>query len=273
MKTTKHLIEVMHNSTIARYLVHVGDLQNNPPDGFTKLTDVVEANLSPSRRVIYNDIKKNIIADKLASDLDLVYFKQTEPCYADNAESIVVTIEDTNAVLYNTPLNLMLLAACTDGVKHTFRSDKTNTRIVQLERNHSVVGVSDIASEFGPYYINNQTDTITINELSVRSIQFIHFMKLVNCSDFKNKMTNGNLLLAYADAYHHNLDDDVISINHPMENVASIDYDQFTGSVADNIIEVRSTYTTSMYAGNYEANQLDSGFVELLQMSIKARLE
>lgn len=80
-------------------------------------------------------------------------------------------------------------------------------------------------------------------------------------------------MLAYADAYHSNLDDDIINITDPIEYVSSIEYDQFTGSVKDNVIEVRSTLFKSMYAGNYEANELDSMFVELLQMSIKARLE
>ena len=272
MKTTKHHIEVKHANAIARYLIQVGDLESNPPEGYTQMGFVIENNLSPSRRTIYNDIKKAILAERLATDLNLVYFKQTDPIYADDREAIVVTIENTNAVLYNTPINLMVMAACTNDVNPSFHSDKNNQRIVQLERGHTVVGVLDMASDFGAYYINNVTDSITINEISTRSIQFIHFMKLVNCTLFKQRMTNGNLLLAYADAYHANLDDDIINIANPVEYVDSILYDQFTGSVEGNIIEVHSSLFKSMYAGNYEANELDSMFVELLQMSIKARL-
>ena len=67
----------------------------------------------------------------------------------------------------------------------------------------------------------------------------------------------------------NNLDDDVIDGDVFTESsIYKINYDQFTGPCDDNIIEVTTTSSKNQYVGEYQANKLDSGIVELLRYSI-----
>lgn len=210
----------------------------------------------------------NAITPREFDDLEDVYFHAIKPIYVNPKEKIMVDIQTTQSILFNTPINLMYIAAVGADFDKTFFNDESGSTIVRLQRHNLCVAVSAEASNFGGYVMHSQFDHVTLNEVHPRSIQYAHITQLIRCNDFKEHMTNGNLLLAMADSYFNNADDDVISITH-VGNVNGIYYDQFTGSVEGNIIEI----TMGTDVVEYDAAKLDSALVEILEYCINEKMK
>ena len=271
-KTVKVHMEVCHDKTFARY-----DVQSNPndawKDGATLLGGPETLNLPASRRKIYEQIVDAIYGYDCFSDTDLIYFKQAGAMYSLPNENIHVDINSTQHILFNTPLNLMFTAACTDDHDITFYSDVTSERIVRLVRYAMSINVHPTDGDpVGMHMVYMNGDHIVLNDVSSRSIQFNHVIRLINCKNFVSKITNGNLLLAFADIYHHNLDDDIIEISSLLPGVGNVIYDQFSKYSDGNVIEVNRIQNGSIYIGEYRPDVLDSVFVEFLIYEIEAIL-
>lgn len=213
-------------------------------------------------RELYISVMKN----KLMHDGFNIYYRKAAAIYKSIDKSVVVELNDTNGVLFNTPLNLLLLAACTHSPETTYRLDTGNT--IKLVRHHAGVEVVVVGSVVR-YQVLSDT-LLTFNELSPRCIQFAHVAQLLRCPEFIENINNGNLLLAYADTCMGNLDDDVIDGDvFTAATRYNVYYDQFTGSIPDNFIVVTPRYgITDIYQGEYESNLLDSRLVELLHRSM-----
>ena len=271
-KTVKIHMEVCHDKTFARY-----DVQSNPndawKDGATLLGGPETLNLSASRRKIYEQIVDAIYSYDCFSDIDTIYFKQAAAIYSLPNENIDIDINSTQHTLFNTPINLMVAAACTDEHDVTFYSDVTDERIVRIVRYTTSVNIHPTDSDpVGMHMVDLNGDNIILNSVSPRSIQYKHIVRLINCKNFVSKITNGNLLLAFADIYHHNLDDNIIEIPSLLPNVSNVVYDQFSKYSNGNAIEVNGIQNGSIYIGEYRPDDLDSVFVEFLIYEIEAIL-
>lgn len=259
-------IEVLHDKTYARYVVRTHPTEQWK-DGATQLGGIDLTKLSPSRRKTLTQIIDHISSCTELDGYDDVWFKQL-PAYVSSNGEQTVNITDTDGLLFNIPINLMLLSACTTDYDVTYHSAKTQSRIVRLIRCTTSVNVHPYDGVAGAYACTLRTDFITVNQINPRSIQFNNLVQLIDCNAFKDKITNGNLLLAFADAYYDNLDDDIINIKDAIPNVEVV-YDQFTGNEQGNTIELNSSDLPGKFEVSYEAGKLDSGFVEFLEDSIK----
>lgn len=215
-----------------------------------------------------------LLSDDRLTDVKTIYFKKITNTHVNEEDNINVTTNDENTSLFNIPSNLMLAAALTDTFDSTFTSSRgkhfEDDIIVRMIRN--TMSVSMYPGEdgiIGAYACNLIADTGSINEMPVRSIQYNHMVRLIRNNKFKSNITNGNLLLAYADIYRANVDADTLNINNPCEDVSTIEYDQFTGDVNDNVIRVYTGGKSTIYNDYYAADELDNSFIELLKNGIK----
>lgn len=258
------LVEINWNMNWGRYLVFHKSKRH-----LHKVSiKVINPNAHSAMVALHDGIFNAINDYNLFDNLEDVYFHAIKPIYVNPKEKIMVDIQTTQSILFNTPINLMYNAAVGSDFDKTFFNDETGSTIVRLQRHNLCVAVSAEASNFGGYVIHSQFDHVTLNEVHPRSIQFAHVTQLIRCDTFFERMNNGNLLLALADSYFGNVDDDVISITH-VGKVSGIYYDQFTGSVEGNIIEV----TIGGEVIEYDAAELDSTLIELLTYCIKEKMK
>lgn len=259
-------IEVSHDRVFARYIVktHPSEEWKN---GATQINQLVLSRLPPSRRVIARQVIEHVSSCSELDNYEDIWFKQV-PDYITSDGEHRVSINDTDSLLFNIPINLMLLAACTDEYDVTYYDARTQSRIARLIRCATSVNVHPYDGVAGAHACTLRGDYITVNQINPRTIQFNNLVQLIHCVPFKDKITNGNLLLAFADAYNDNLDDDIININDVIPNVEVV-YDQFTGNGSGNLIELNSLDLPGKFQTTYEANKLDSGFVEFLEDCIK----
>lgn len=258
------LVEINWNMNWGRYLVFHKSKRH-----LHKVSiKVINPNAHSAMVALHDGIFNAIKDYNLFDNLEDVYFHAIKPIYVNPKEKIMVDIQTTQSILFNTPINLMYNAAVGCDFDKTFFNDETGSTIVRLQRHNLCVVVSAEASNFGGYVIHSQFDHVTLNEVHPRSIQFAHVTQLIRCDTFFERMTNGNLLLAMADSYFGNADDDVISITH-VGKVSGIYYDQFTGSVEGNVIEVNIGGEVI----EYDAAELDSTLIELLAYCIKEKMK
>lgn len=257
--------EVLHHKLFARY-----NVQTNPSDvwkkGATLIGSVDTTKLAKHDLKVYEEVVADILNHKELWGSDEIWFKKVED-YVTPDDSCIVNINDTNNVLFNTPVNLMLTAACTKAFDVSYYNEKTNERIVRLIRYAMTINIHPTEGVVGAHMCNLYGDSVTVNDINPRTIQFSQFVQLLNCTLFKREITNGNLMLAFADIYYNNLDDDVIDINDVLPDV-TVRYDQFTGDVCDNHIQLDSPNLPGKLDSMYAADLLDSGFVEFLQDAI-----
>lgn len=258
-------IEVSHDTAFVRYVVKTHPTQEWK-DGATQVNGLLSSNLSPSIRVISQQIIDHISSCSELDNYEDVWFKKV-PDYVTPDGEHRVSINDTDALLFNIPINLMLLAACTDNYDVTYYNERTQSRIARLIRCATSINVHPYEGVAGAHACTLRCDYITVNQVNPRTIQFNNLVQLIHCAPFKDKITNGNLLLAFADAYYDNLDDDIINIQDVIPNVEVI-YDQFTGNESGNLIELDSLNLPGKLNTTYVASELDSGFVEFLEDAI-----
>ena len=257
------VIEVSHDYGFVRYhLIYIETGDFNRDHCYKPLKDALDAVLD----LDFADIWKYVQDNNLFKEDYVIHYRKLDPIFSYGHDQPDILLNDTQQNLFNIPINLLVGAACTRQSDITFY--ESNRPIVRLVRHNTFVEVIDIARDIR-YAICLKNDNVMFNDLSNRSIQFEHFARLLRCAEFKELINNGNLVLVYADSYMNNLDDDVIDgdvFTDP--TIYKINYDQFTGPYDDNIIEVTTTSSKNQYVGEYQASQLDSGIVELLQYSI-----
>lgn len=255
MKHHTHHLEVQHENGFERYLVFTEKLSYLPVYA-TRLNGVDVEELSFDDRSRYNDVRAAIIASNYTDDLDSVYYTPTRPIFEDPYDEFRVHINDTNDVLFNTPINLMLVASCTKQVSKIYSRRAGN---IQVTRH--IHGVS--IKSFDTYSIDSTRFNSVMNVLSPRSLQFIDMANLVNNVLFTRNMNNGNLTLAYADIYHNNNDENIIEIKDPSPTVTLIRYDQFTGAAVGNMVEVvlSNDVDNPLY---FDSMQCNNWLVEIL---------
>ena len=272
MKSINKLIEVKHGSWFARYIVYP-DNQRYLPEYAVKISELEKLELPAYRKKIFEQIKDNIVANNIVEDLSAAYFQQVKPLYENTKENIVVNITDTNASAFNTPINLMMAALCTDTADITISSDRTGDYLMRVFRHISAITVAPYDNIHGQYMYILMHDIMTLNDMSPRSMQFKNMVPVVQTDKFKELINNGNLLLAFADIYDGNLDDDTLEITDLPDGVELINYDQFTGAFEGNEIYLEGPDVSRRYNSVYGANNFDASFVELLQRMIIHKLK
>lgn len=260
------LIEVRHNTTFQRYLMYDNESMYIPGEA-TRLLDVDKSSLPPSRRKIYEQIYDELLYTEYKDKLEHVFFMQAKPIYVNIEENIMIDINDTQDVLFNMPLNLLYAAASVDNSNVIYTLPKCDSHI-RVVRHHMCMVVTKDDGYLTGYNINAKIDVITLNQLLPRSVEFQHTVQLTRNEKFVSKITNGNIMLAFADIYYNNLDDDVIVINNPMDGIESIRYDQFSGCVVGNHVEIITNNPIDPV--RYDADKIDNGLVETLMQCIAA---
>lgn len=261
------ILEVSHDSGFERYHIRYVKKDSKPDwPNYRKLEvkGVGDEPILISTKVgdIYDNLSKNNL---IKPDMDIYYCK-APAVYESRSDKVKIDINDTQQNLFNIPINLLLAAATTRYSNMTYYS--TGFAIARLIRHHAGIEIIDDDRRIGYQYLFVGS-MLTFNELSPRSIQHEHLARLLRCPDFVKQINNGNLVLAYADIVYGNLDDDVINGNvftRLSEN--DLYYDQFTGTVKGNMIEVTSD-NSGLYRGSYDATELDAGIIELLHESMK----
>lgn len=257
------VIEILHDYGFVRYhLIYLKEGEFNRRINYKPLEDELDAVLDFE----FADIWKYAQDNGLFKEGYVIYYRKLDPIFRYGHDQPDILLNDTQHNLFNIPINLLVGAACTHQKDITFYEN--NRPIVRLVRHNAFIEVLDNSRDIR-YAICLKNDNAMFNDLSNRSIQYEHFARLLRCVEFKELINNGNLVLAYADYYMNNLDDDVIDGDVFTESsIYRINYDQFTGPCDDNIIEVTTTSSKNQYVGEYQANKLDSGIVELLRYSI-----
>lgn len=272
MRSINKLIEVKHGSWFARYIVYP-DNQRYIPEYAVKISEMEKVKLPACRKKIFEQIKDSIVTDNIVEDLSAAYFQQVKPLYENIKENIVVNITETNASAFNTPINLMMTALCTDAADVTIFSDVTGDYLMRLFRHISTITVAPYEDASGQYLYSLKYDNVTLNDMSPRSMQFKNMVPVTRTDKFKELINNGNLLLAFADIYDGNLDDDTLEITDLPDGVELINYDQFTGAFEGNEIYLEGPDVSRRYNSVYGANNFDASFVELLQRMIIHKLK
>lgn len=266
MKNVTHHIEVKHDHGFERYLVYT-KRPDDPPAGLEKLTGAHVKSLRKKSLAINEEISWYLMGCDFVNDIDDIYYINVSLVYKDPEGKHDVHINQTNDDLFNIPLNLMYTAACTSHCVQEFEFDSDMTPSLVLERRHMHVGVNYNSV----YMLNMYTDILPLNSVSVRCIEYRHGVMLIRNEKFLSQINNGNLVLAYADIYHGNNDDNVVNINNPSEKIANIHYDQFNGAVPDNEIFVSTK--DGLEATVFKSDELDSWLVELLTECMEERIK
>lgn len=213
----------------------------------------------------HDDIVNAIIAESDLLGYNALYFELVSSTYVNKKEDIKVTHKDEHGLLFNTPIHLMFAAALIDDVDVSFKSEITGETLVRLIRNCNSVSVYPNDSIIGSYNSVHVDDRFTVNNLNVRSIQYLNLMQLIRCKEFRNRINNGNMLTAFADSYHGSNDDDTLEVPSNIEGIATIHYDQFTGPCDDNDIEIYTEGAGTYRELFYKSNTLDESFVNMLR--------
>lgn len=260
MKHHTHHLEVNHSGEFERYVIFTKKL-DYLPNYVTRLVDVNLDELSSLEIIRHGELREVIISNNFTDDLSQVYYTATRPIYEDPDGQFRVHINDTNDILFNIPINLMLVSSCTDKPSKTYRRTGCNVRVT---RHQSQVSIKS----YDNYAIDSIHFTDVMNVLSPRSLQFVDMANLINDISFTHGISNGNLTLAYADIYHNNNDEDIVVIKNPTPKIALIRYDQFTGVVNNNMVEVvlADDLDNPLYFNSYLR---DSWLVEILTDCIK----
>lgn len=266
MKNVTHHIEVKHDHGFERYLVYT-ERPDNPPAGLEKLTGEHVKSLRKKYLSINEEIRWYLMGCNFVNDIDDIYYINVSLVYKDPESKRDVHINETNDDLFNIPLNLIYTAACTSDCVQEFEFDSDMTPSLILERRHTQICVNYNSV----YMLNMYTDILPLNNVSVRCIEYRHGIMLVRNEKFLSQINNGNLVLAYADIYHCNNDDDVVNITNPSEMIGNIHYDQFTGPVSGNDILV--TTNGSLEDLVFKSTDLDSWLVELLTECMEERIK
>ena len=257
------VIEISHDYGFVRYhLIYIEAEDFNRDRCYKPLKDELDAVLD----LDFADIWKYVQDNNLFKEGYVIHYRKLDPIFSYGHDQPDILLNDTQQNLFNIPINLLVGAACTRQSDITFY--ESNRPIVRLVRHNTFVEVIDNARDIR-YVICLKNDNVMFNDLSNRSIQFEHFARLLRCVEFKELINNGNLVLAYADSYMNNLDDDVIDDDiFTDSSIFKINYDQFTGPYDDNIIEIAVNSKHNEYTGEYQASQLDATIIELLQCGI-----